>query len=95
MRFDQLASCGGLAGSYPSSPSNVLEQGELRSAFDDLAQVLDDDLGDDLLLDVDRRRVDHQVLAVLLVLPAPDELRVEVGVAGVPELGRLCHVGRH
>ena len=70
----------------------VFEQGQLR-LFDDLAKIFDDDLRDDLFLDVDRRRIHHQVFAVLLILAAPDELRVEVGVARVPELGRLCHVG--
>ena len=37
--------------------------------------------GMDLLLDVERRRVHDQVGPVLLVLAAPDELRVEVAVA--------------
>src|SRR5439155_23415996 len=32
-------------------------------------------------LDVERRRVDHEVAPVLLVLAAPEELRVEVAVA--------------
>src|SRR5271168_3061546 len=36
-----------------------------------------------LLLDVERRRLDDQVGPVLLVLAAPDELRVEVAVAPV------------
>ena len=33
-------------------------------------------------LDVERRRVDDEIAPVLLVLTAPDELRIEVGVAG-------------
>ena len=36
----------------------------------------------DLLLDVERRRMDDEVAPVLLVLAAPDELRIEVAVAG-------------
>ena len=46
-------------------------------------QVVDDRLGVDLLLDVDRHHGDGQVLAVLLVLAVPHELRVERRVAGV------------
>ena len=42
-----------------------------------LAQILDQDPRVDLLLDVDRDRGDLEVLGVLLVLAAPDELRVE------------------
>jgi hypothetical protein len=34
-----------------------------------------------LLLDVERRRLDNQVGPVLLVLAAPDELRVEIAIA--------------
>jgi hypothetical protein len=37
----------------------------------------------DLLLDEERRRRDDQVGPVLLVLAAPDELRVEVAVAAL------------
>jgi hypothetical protein len=37
----------------------------------------------DLLLDVERRRVDDEIAPVLLVLAAPDELRVEVAVAAL------------
>src|SRR3990172_9780536 len=43
----------------------------------------DQRLGVDLLLDVERRRVDHEVAPVLLVLAAPDELQVQVAVAGL------------
>ena len=39
-------------------------------------QVVDDRLGVDLLLDVERRHVDDEVGPVLPVLAAPDELRV-------------------
>src|SRR5437867_26494 len=35
----------------------------------------------DLLLDVERRSMDHEVAPVLLVLAAPDELGVQVAVA--------------
>ena len=55
-----------------------------------LAQVLDEHPRVDLLLDVDRRRVDHEVLAVVLVLALPDELRVERRVARVAQLGIGC-----
>ncbi|MBP6106550.1 MAG: hypothetical protein KBB53_08330 [Steroidobacteraceae bacterium] len=44
-------------------------------------QVVDQRLGVDLLLDVQRRRVDDEVGPVLLVLAAPHELRIEVAVA--------------
>ena len=44
-------------------------------------QIVDDDLGVDLLLDVERRRTGDQVGRVLFVLAAPDELRIEVAVA--------------
>ena len=40
------------------------------------SQVVDDRLRVDLLLDVERRRVDDEVGPVLPVLAAPDELRV-------------------
>ena len=52
-------------------------------------QVVDEDLGVDLLLDEERRRLRDEVRPVLLVLAAPDELRVEVAVAAlVGDLGR-------
>ena len=44
-------------------------------------QVVDEDLGMDALLDVERRRVDDEVGPVLLVLAAPDQLRVQIAVA--------------
>ena len=46
-------------------------------------QVVDQHLGVDLLLDVERRRVDDEIAPVLLVLAAPDELGIEVAVAAV------------
>ena len=46
-------------------------------------QIVDQHLGLHLFLDVERRRVDDQVAPVLLVLAAPDELRVEVAVAAL------------
>ena len=48
------------------------------------AQVLDQRLGVDLLLEVDGRGLDDEVGPVGEVLAAPDELRVEVGVAALP-----------
>ena len=55
-------------------------------------QVVDQHLGVDLLLDVERRRVDDEIAPVLLVLAAPDELRVEVAVARDTRsrLGLVC-----
>ena len=53
------------------------------------AQVLDQDPRVDLLLDVDRRRVGDEVLAVELVLALPDELRIERRVARVADLDGL------
>jgi hypothetical protein len=44
-------------------------------------QVVDQDLRVHFLLDVERRRLHDQVGPVLLVLAAPDELRVEIAVA--------------
>ena len=49
-------------------------------------QVVDQRLGVDFFLDVERRRVDDQLAPVLLVLAAPDQLRVQVGVARVAHL---------
>ena len=46
-------------------------------------QVVDQDLWVHLLLDVERRRLDHEIGGILLVLAAPDELRVEVAVAAL------------
>jgi hypothetical protein len=46
-------------------------------------QVVDEGLGKDLLLDVKRRGLDDEVAPVLLVLPAPDALGVEVAVAAL------------
>jgi hypothetical protein len=56
-----------------------------------LLQVVDQHLGVHFLLDVQRRRVHHQVGPVLRVLAAPHQLRVEVGIAlrllGVQRVG--------
>ena len=47
----------------------------------------------DLFLDVERRGVDDEVAPVLLILPAPDELGIEVGVAWVADgLGILLRL---
>ena len=48
-------------------------------------QVVDDGLGVDLFLDVERRGVDDEVAPVLLILAAPDELGIEIAVSGVAE----------
>ena len=61
-----------------------------------LAQVIDEHLGVDLLLDVERRRRHHQVGPVLQVLAPPDQLRVEVAVAAlVGHLDRVQLAFRH
>ena len=63
------------------------------------AEVLDQDPGVDLLLDVDRRRVGDQVVVVPVdvvgrrVLAPPDQLRVEALVAGVADLADLLDRG--
>jgi hypothetical protein len=47
-----------------------------------LAQkIVDQDLRVHLFLDVEGRRLDDQVAPIVLVLAAPDELRVEVAMA--------------
>ncbi|HEY2921169.1 MAG TPA: hypothetical protein VGK77_19475 [Candidatus Binatia bacterium] len=46
-------------------------------------QVVDQNLGMNFFLDVKRRRVDNEIAPVLLVLTAPDKLRIEVGVARI------------
>ena len=51
-------------------------------------QIVDEDLRVNLLLDVERWRVDDEVAPVLLILSAPNELRVEVGVARVARILR-------
>ena len=48
-------------------------------------EVVDEGLGVDFFLDVDRRGVHEEFGAVLLVFAAPDELGVQVGIAGVAE----------
>ena len=45
--------------------------------------------GMDLLLDIKRRRVDDEIAPVLLVLAAPDQLRIEVSVARIVDLFRV------
>jgi hypothetical protein len=57
-----------------------------------LDQVVDQHFGVDLLLDVERRRVYHEIGPVLLILAAPDQLRVQVTVAALVghEDGALC-----
>ena len=59
-----------------------------------LAQVLDQSARMNLLLDVDRGRSNFEWRAVLRILAAPDELRIEVGVARIAQnLQRLLVVG--
>ena len=59
-------------------------------------QVVDQRLGMDLFLDVQRRRVDDEVAPVLLVFAAPDELRIEIRVARLADpLGVLLLLFQH
>ncbi|WP_366143442.1 hypothetical protein [Accumulibacter sp.] len=59
-------------------------------------QFVDQRLRVYLLLNVERRRMDDEVAPVLLVLAAPDELRVEVGVPRVAHLpGVLLRLVEH
>ena len=51
-----------------------------------LEEVVDEDFWVDLFLDVERRGVDDEVAPVLLILPAPDELGIEVGIPRVADL---------
>jgi len=46
-------------------------------------QVVDEHLGMNFFLDVERRCLDHQIRPVFLVLAPPDELRVKVAVAAL------------
>ena len=55
-------------------------------------QVVNERLGVDLFLDVERRGVDDEVGPILLILAAPDELGVEVGVATGVLLSILLHL---
>jgi hypothetical protein len=56
-------------------------------------EVVDQHLGMHLLLDVQRWRRDDEVAPVLLVLAAPDELRVDVAISGRLLLAQLGGVG--
>jgi len=47
-------------------------------------QVVDDRLGVDFFLDVQRRRRHHQIRPVLFILAPPHQLRVQVGIARIP-----------
>ena len=44
-------------------------------------QIVDQHLRLDLLLDVERRRMNDEIAPILLILPAPDELGIEVAIA--------------
>ena len=46
-------------------------------------QIIDQHLRVDLLLDVEWRRSDHQIRPILLIFPAPDELRIEVAITAL------------
>jgi hypothetical protein len=49
-------------------------------------EVVHEHLRLDLLLDIEWRGVDDEIAPILLVLATPDELRIEVGVARIPDL---------
>ncbi|NYH97084.1 hypothetical protein [Novosphingobium marinum] len=50
-------------------------------------QILDQRLGMDLLLNVERRRLDHEVRPVRHILSPPHQLRIEIAIA--PLVGDL------
>jgi len=53
-------------------------------------QVINEHFGVDLFLDIKGRGVDDEVAPILLILAAPDELGIKVGVARILHLaGRL------
>ena len=58
-------------------------------------QVINEGLRMHLLLDVERRGMDDEVAPVLLILPTPDELGIEVGIARIPHLARLLMLPLH
>src|SRR5262249_51841526 len=60
-----------------------LRSGSVGAGFGLTDQVVDQDFGMDLLLDVERRSRHNQAGPVLIILPAPDELRIEIPVAAV------------
>ena len=78
-----------------------LEAGLARCPFRFRVLGLPEQVGDQrlrvhLLLDEERRRLDHEVRPVLLVLAAPDKLRVEIAVAAfVLDLDRAPVTLRH
>src|SRR3984893_6246797 len=58
-------------------------------------QILDQRLGVNFLLNIDRRRGNEQRLAILLILAAPDELRIEIGIARIAQNLHRLVVVRH
>ena len=68
-----------------SANRSVCASAALASRFSRVCaqQIVDQNLGMNFFLDVERRRVDDEVAPVLLVLAAPDELRIEIGVARI------------
>ena len=48
-----------------------------------LHQVVDQRLGVNLLLDEERRRLNHEIRPVLRILAAPDQLRIEIAIAAL------------
>ena len=76
----------------------VVEEIELHLGCSFLAlaqEVINERLGMHLLLNVERRGVDDEVAPVLLILPTPDELGIEVGIARIPHLARLLMLPLH
>ena len=68
----------------------------LRGGFLALAQqVINERLRMHLLLNVERRGMHDEVAPVLLILPSPDELGIEVGVARILHLARLFMLPLH
>jgi hypothetical protein len=60
-------------------------------------EVVDEGLGVDLFLDVERRGVDDEVAPVLLILATPNELGIEIEISGATEGfgGYPSSCGRH
>ena len=53
----------------------------MRSLLCRTQQIVDQRLGMDLFLNIKRWGLDDEIASILLILAAPDELRVEVRVA--------------
>ena len=48
-------------------------------------EIVDQHLRMNLFLNIERRGIDNEIAPVLLILPTPDELGVEIGVPWIPD----------